>query len=123
MLAYEKDAIKQVPRRGGVEVSLSSSSCHFLYCRFRMLQKSQVSASVFSYVFIVVSFFLLLFVMLIASCFSISWGRSDYCGPVFSLSMQSSPPTKLRIFFGISSLFPSFLMGRGQEGEFFVFGS
>ena len=36
----------------------------------------------------------------------------------FSLSMQSIDPTKLRIFFGISSLFPSFLIGRGQGMSF-----
>lgn len=38
----------------------------------------------------------------------------------FSLSMQSNAPTKLRIFFGISSLFPSFLIGRGQGRVFCV---
>ena len=35
-------------------------------------------------------------------------------GHILALSMQSNDPTKLRIFFGISSLFPSFLIGRGQ---------
>lgn len=29
MLAYEKGAIKQVPRRGGVDALLSTSSCWF----------------------------------------------------------------------------------------------
>ena len=47
-------------------------------------------------------------------------GRSDCCGPVFSLSMQSNDPTKLRIFFGISSLFPSFFDRRGQGRVFCV---
>ena len=49
------------------------------------------------------------------SCFYCSNGCR---GASFSLSMQSNAPTKLRIFFGISSLFPSFLMGRGQGMSF-----
>ena len=36
-------------------------------------------------------------------------------GHVFSLSMQSNDPTKLRIFFGISSLSLSFFEVKGWE--------
>ena len=38
-------------------------------------------------------------------------------GHVFSLSMQSNDPTKLRIFFGISSLPPCFLRWRRVSEE------
>ena len=51
------------------------------------------------------------------SCFCCANGcRRAY----FSLSMQSNDPTKLRIFFGISSLFPSFFDRRGQGRVFCV---
>ena len=39
-------------------------------------------------------------------------------GHILALSMQSNDPTKLRIFFGISSLFPSFLGGESRVGHF-----
>lgn len=75
MLAYEKDAIKQVPRRGGVDASLSSSSCHFLKLQVsNAAEEPGVSVYPFLCFYHYVISFLLLFVMLIASCFSISWG-------------------------------------------------
>lgn len=66
-----------------------------------MLQKSQASASILSYVFTIMASIcdvnsFLLFDFL---------GRSDCCGPVFSLSMQSSTPQSYA-FSLISLLFP-----------------
>lgn len=84
--------------------------CHLLLvtsynCRFRMLQKSQASASILSYVFTIMSY-------LFASICDVNsfllfdfLGRSDCCGPVFSLSMQSSTPQSYA-FSLISLLFP-----------------
>ena len=53
--------------------------------------------------------------MLIAATFPFSWGDSDCRKASFSLSTQSIDPTKLRIFFGISSLSLSFFEVKGWE--------
>lgn len=73
-----------------------------------MLQKSQASASILSYVFTIMSY-------LFASICDVNsfllfdfLGRSDCCGPVFSLSMQSSTPQSYA-FSLISLLFPPVL--------------
>lgn len=95
--------------------------CHLLLvtsynCRFRMLQKSQASASILSYVFTIMSY-------LFASICDVNsfllfdfLGRSDCCGPVFSLSMQSSTPQSYA-FSLISLLFPPVFLRRGRVGE------
>ena len=105
MLAYEKGRHQAGPTPWRSDASLSSSSCWFLYCRFRMLQKSQVSASVLSYVFAIMSIFFASVCDVNSFLLFDFLGRSDCCGPVFSLSMQSSTPHSYA-FSLISLLFP-----------------
>ena len=121
MLAYEKGAIKLVPRRGGVDALLSTSSCSFFKLQIPNTAEDPVVSVYPSLCFLSLCHnFSLLFMVLIASCFPIFWGVATDASLFFSLSMQSNAPTKLRIFFGISSLPPCFFEVRESWREGFL---
>lgn len=83
-----------------------------------MLQKSQASASILSYVLPLCHIFFASICDVNSFLLFDFLGRSDCCGPVFSLSMQSSTPQSYA-FSLISLLFPPplFFLRRGRVGE------
>ena len=112
MLAYEKGAIKQVPRRGGVDALLSTSSCWFFKLQIPNTAEDPV-VSVYT-----------LLCSTITSCsvhYVVLLEKKSIHHPCSALFLYCRCthwlPTKLGILFGISSLFPWFFSRWGRVGE------
>lgn len=114
----KKGAIKQVPRRGGVMLR-----CHLLLvgsyiAGFECCRRARCQRLSFLMFLPLCQFFSLLFVMLIASCFPISWGGAvATAAPLFLARRCSQWPYKIThylwILFSFSLFFEWKRVGRG----------